>query len=279
MARQWKNVKIQMGTIYEDDEKKIARIMVLDLESNLSYDKAITIEKTVERKNATGREVLSERLNTRNERVFIVKATEDELFTKESALTSKTIRNGILRCIPEHIISEAITQCRATMKAGVDSDPAGAVRKITDFFAKFRVLPKDLEEYLGHSLENISADEITDLQAVYNTIRDGEATWPEVMERRSAEEAEEKQAPEKGSFSDAIKPGDESTHQPVDKSIYDIETKRAEIKRLAKIAYPKSKKEFEDWLHAKFMTINVEELKDSDVEKVISILRDQVDSK
>jgi len=64
MIRAWKNVKIQSMVIFEDQERRMTSLNVVDLESNISYSPKITIEKTVERKNATGREVISERLNT-----------------------------------------------------------------------------------------------------------------------------------------------------------------------------------------------------------------------
>lgn len=276
-ARQWKNIKVQMATIYEDDDKKIVRVMVLDLESNISYDKAITIGKTVERKNGAGREIIGERLNSSGQRVFIVKATEDEMFTKESAQSSKAIRNGILRCIPEHILSAAKAQCYATMKAQADSDPQGLIRKICDSFAKYRVMPKNIEEYLGHSLDVVTGEEVTDLQAVYNTVKDGESTWAEIMEMRKAEDAEIKKEPEKANFTDALKPGDEKTHQAVDGGKTKKSDLEKEIGELIEVAY-KNKKEGEDWLHAKFGSINVKDLTVEQLNKAKSSLLDKINS-
>jgi len=80
----------------------------------------------VERKNCNDREVLGERINSKNEKVYIVVATEQELMNKESAEASKVIRNNGLRLIPEHIIEEGIEEIRKTTKAGIDKDPEAA---------------------------------------------------------------------------------------------------------------------------------------------------------
>jgi len=276
-ARQWKNLKIQMATIYDDDQKKIIRVMVLDLEANLSYDKAITIEKTVERKNGTGRIILGERLNSHSQRIFIVKATEDEMFTKESSAASKAIRNGILRCIPEHILSEAKSTCYATMKAQADSDPQGVIRQICDSFTKYRIYPANLEEYLGHSLDVVTGGEVTDLQAAYNTIKDGESTWAEIMEMKKAEDAEVKKEPEKGKIEDALTPGDEKTHQAVDASKEKESELVIEVRELLTTAH-KTKKEGEDWLHAKFGSIKVNDLTVEQLNKAKSIMLDKINN-
>jgi len=182
MARNWKNFYINSSVVYEDETKRIVRVMVLDLEANLDYDKTITIEKTVERKNARGRDVVGERLNSYNERVFIVKATDDELINKESALASKAIRNGILRCIPEHIIEQAMKEARRTMKEGVSRDPSGAKRQVMSNLANLNILPEDIEKYLDHSLDQVSEDEIADLKMIFLSIKDRQTTWKEIVD-------------------------------------------------------------------------------------------------
>lgn len=181
MARHWKNFYINSSAVYEDETKRIVRVMVLDLEANLDYDKTITIEKTVERKSAKGREVIEERLNSYGERVFIVKTTDDELINKENALASKAIRNGILRCIPEHILAQAMKEARKTLKEGVNRDPAGAKREVMSNLANLNILPKDIEEYLGHALDHVTSDEIADLKVIFLSIKDGQTTWKEII--------------------------------------------------------------------------------------------------
>ena len=177
ILRHWGNVLVQQTAIYDDDAKRIVKVTVRDLESNLSYSKELTVEKHVERKNPTGRDVLGERPNTTGSRVFIVKATEDELQNKEAALVSKAIRNNGLRLIPEHIIEEAMRTAKDTMAAKVKMDPEAEKKAVLDGFASIGVMPSDLEGYLQHPLAQVTAQELLDLREIYTAIKDGQAVW------------------------------------------------------------------------------------------------------
>jgi len=213
MIRAWKNVKIQSMVIFEDAERRMTSINIVDLENNISYSPKITIEKTVERRNATGREVVGERLNTNNQRVFIVKATDDEIRNKENALLSKEIRNSSLRLIPQDIIEDAKIQIRETLKAGAKADPAKAKKQVLDSFATIGVQPKKLEEYLKHSIDTASPAEIADLRAVYKSIADGQAIWKDYVDKEAI--STEAKVEEVDLSAGDLKPGDEKTHQSV----------------------------------------------------------------
>lgn len=185
--RLWGNIKTMQSTIYDDPSKRVVKITVIDLETNLSYSKEFVIDKTVERKSAVGREVVYERINSAGEKVSIVLATEDEILNKEAALASKTIRNNGLRLIPDYVLTEAMEIIESTVKSGVDKDPDAAKRVVIDNLSKIRVLPHMIEDYLGHPLDIISTSEIVELKQVFTTIHEGNATWAEIMEGKRSE--------------------------------------------------------------------------------------------
>jgi len=211
MIRTWGNIKVQCVTIYEDDVKRITLVNVVDLQKNISYSKQITIGKTVERKNAYGRDIIKERINSQNEIVYIVQATDDEINTKESALISKEIRNASLRLIPQDIIDEAMLVTVETIKLGVSGDIKGSRKIILDSFASLGIKPIDIEKYLGHGTDSVSPEEIVDLRAVYKTIADGQATWQDYVTKEESSQ----NSPEKGSLDGTLTPGDASTHKDV----------------------------------------------------------------
>lgn len=206
MIRSWGNIKVQHVTIYEDEVKRISRIVVMDLQKNISYSAHIVVEKIVERKNGKNREVVGERVNSKNERVFIVKATDDEIRNKELTMVSKEIRNASLRLIPQYIIDEAMAVARKTLAKGVSSDVASAMKPLLEGFAELNIKPNDLEQYLGHKVETVSPAELLNLRAVYTTIKDGEATWQSYIEKIDA-----KESPESASF----EAGDPKKHTSV----------------------------------------------------------------
>lgn len=220
MLRNWCNVKIQQITIYDDPQRRIVRVICYDLQANIPYGKDIIIEKTVERKSAKGRTVISERVNSYGEKVSLVVATEDEVMNKENALVSKSIRNNGLRLIPSHIVDEALDTARETMKAGIDKDPMAVMRSMLNSFQLLGISVEDIEGYMGHKIDQTNSTEITQLQSIYNTIKSGESKWSDYLENAENVKSE----PEKAKASNwdelekGIKPGDESKHTPVDQS-------------------------------------------------------------
>ena len=189
--REWENVLTETQVVYEDDEVRRIKVLVTDLESNSTHSKEIVINKTVERKNPEGREVLYERINSTGEKVYVVRATEDEIHNKEAAMVSKAIRNEGLRLIPSDIIDEAIETARATLRNRDAKDPDAAKKAVIDAFSELNIRPLDLEDYLGHKLELISPGELEELRGIYRAIRDGETRWIDVLEARKKPEKEE----------------------------------------------------------------------------------------
>jgi len=175
----FRNILTEAQLLYEDDNIKRIRISALDLEGNTQFSRDISIKKTVERKSIKGREddVISQRQNSYNQTVYLVRATEDEVMTKESAYVSKFIRTEGLRLLPADIKNEAIAKSRETLSKRDKEDPAAAKKRILDAFSRINIWPKDLEKYIGHTVDTISPAEIADLRTVYSAIESGEATW------------------------------------------------------------------------------------------------------
>lgn len=180
------NALPETSVIYDDERKRIVRISVTDLESNLSYSTDITVEKTVERsKLAEGQVPLSSRKNSWGKTTYLLPATEDEVANKINAHSSKALRNMALRILPADILEEAMEQCIRTSQNDAAQDPAAAMKKVADAFAGLRVMPNALAEYLGHPLEQSSPAEIAELRSVYQAIKDGETSWQSTLEAKA----------------------------------------------------------------------------------------------
>lgn len=181
------NLVVESPTTYEDDEKRIMRVEVTDLEANSSYSLDLTVSKTVERKKlATGQNALGTRANSFGEQVYIVAATDDELAQKQAALISKAIRTLALRLVPGDLIDEGMWVVLTTLKEADMKDPDAAKKKIADSFATLGVSPAMLAAYLGHELGMSTPAELSELRATYAALRDGEATWATVTAKSDA---------------------------------------------------------------------------------------------
>lgn len=214
MFRQWGHIDVEMTILYEDDRRRMVQIRAIDLETGATVRAQFLVEKTVERKSAYGRVVIEERINSNNEKISVVLATEDEVMQKQNAMASKYRRNLILQLIPAYLLADAIDEVDETITKGVKEDPERAKKLVADNFAKLGIIPSSVEEYLGHPFAQITPEEIVDLKEIFISVRDGETTWKEILAAK-VDQSEEKQ-PEIGNLADALKPGDETTHKPVD---------------------------------------------------------------
>lgn len=174
------NIDVQIQSAYDDEWKRVIRVSVLDLETNFGYTKEVTIDKTVERKYASDREVLAARQNSRGEQTYLVRATEDEVMVKQNSLVSKEIRTQGLRLIPGDILDECKALIQATIADGAE-DPEAARKSIFDNFATIGVLPADLAKYLEHDTANLLPAEVVTLRGIFVAIKNGDATWKDVM--------------------------------------------------------------------------------------------------
>lgn len=186
--QQWGNIRVDTSTVFENDETRKIRVQVLDLETNACFGRVITINKTVERSTSKGREVLRQRTNSFGKPVYILKATEEELATKEAAAISKIVRNEGLRLIPEDIIEEAIEMAKSTNRGEFKKDPQAVIRKLCDSFAALRITPDELSDFLGYSIDKAKEEDIDSLRAIYAAINSGEARWSDYANTDKKEE-------------------------------------------------------------------------------------------
>lgn len=181
-------------SIYDDSDKMIIRITVMDLESNATMEDDITVEKTVERRKLKkNQKPLGMRTNSYGDTVFIVPATDDQVLNKKNALISKSLRNGVLRLLPGDIQDVCEELCRKTASQKDASDPAAAKKNLFDAFAKIGILPDQLKEFLGHSNE-LSPKELSDLRGIYSAVSQGDTTWSAVMNTRNPVDKDDKEA-------------------------------------------------------------------------------------
>lgn len=175
----WGTVSVQLETA----EKRVLRFDLMDLENNNTDSSIITVSKTVERKFVReGQTVISKRVNSYGDTVFLIEANDDELQVKQQAMVAKTRRDAILRATPSDIKEDAIAMIRQTLALRDKADPKGALKKLLDAFQfEIGVLPAQVEKYLGHPLDIISPEELMALRGVFAAVKDGESSWATIM--------------------------------------------------------------------------------------------------
>jgi len=188
-VRSMGNLDVATPVVYDDPDKSIVRVTVTDLEANSNYSQDVTVPKTVERRNLkNGQTPESVRTNSAGITVYLVRATDDEIANKTNALISKALRNNVLRLLPADIQEEARDAIQSTMHAGTASDPDATRKRLVDAFDSLNVKPSNLTELLGHEIGQCSPDELNELRAIYQAIKDGETTWHAVISEHRDEQ-------------------------------------------------------------------------------------------
>ena len=244
------NMLVRRTTIYDDERKRIVMVSVTDLETNAMEADQVTIDKTVERKSNKGRTVLGDRLNGYGDIVYVVEATADEVFSKERSLTQKVKRNLILGMVPGDVKEACERQIDLTTAREFNDSPDEVRRKVADWYRNNSISLDDLKEYLGHSLETATREEIADLRGLAAAIKEGSTTWREAMERRREEfdggleaPAKSDAKPEPKSTKKAAPPKDEldaeveSIHEAIGAATTSLELS-ALLKRIDKLPEP-----------------------------------------
>lgn len=174
-------------TIQDGPEQREVLIGVTDLQTNNSFDKSITIYKTVERKRLRdGQTALGRRVNSYGDVVYIVEASEDDLITKEAALTSKVMRGLALRLIDPALVEECLDAIDATIEKKNKADPDGERKRLIDGFFNLGVRVTDLKAYLGVDPGALTPADFKMLRQVWIALKEGHTTWAEVVEARKA---------------------------------------------------------------------------------------------
>ena len=180
------NVLQESIVVFEDEEKRSVRVLVTDLENNTTYQRDVLVSKTIERKKLKqGEQPLGQRKNSVGETVYKLPATDDDLLQKEGALVSKAIRSIGLRLIPGDLLDECEQRLIATSRKSIKEDPDAERKRLCDAFSTINVMPAALAEFLGHTVETISPQELTDLRRVFTAIKDGEISWNDVLRERA----------------------------------------------------------------------------------------------
>lgn len=188
------NVHAETSVAYEDDLMRIIRVTVVDYERNTHESRELAIAKTVEKKGRydkakkkhsdqppDGREIISTRVNTNGEKVFVCRATDDEVTKKQNSEISKAQRDCTLRMIPKDIRDDAEAKIIEVLEANDRTDPSAARKKIVDAFARLGVMPEDLVTYVGCPLDRVSPGQLQEMRDLWAAINENETTFQEAL--------------------------------------------------------------------------------------------------
>lgn len=189
------NLSSSTSVVYDDDQLRIVRAEVLDLQNNIIDAREIALTKTTEKKGKQdkktgewappeGREILGKRINSNGDPVWIVRATEDEIRLRQNSEISKSQRDETLRMIPKDIRDECEMRILGTLENPTNVD-IGTVRKRTaDAFRELGITADELGTYMGKPMDALTMKQIVELKGLYSAIKDNEITMAEALKKK-----------------------------------------------------------------------------------------------
>lgn len=182
----WGNLHVTARIGYEDDNRTLLTVQVVDVQRNVGYSTDAMLDKLVERKEIKkGRTARGMRQNSYGDMVYLVDATKDEFRNVVGSERSKLLRDNGKRLLPRDILEECRELIDRTISDANAKDPDSAKKKILDRFAALGVSATMLKEYLGRPVETLTANDLTELAALHNGLKEGQFTWSEVMRVRN----------------------------------------------------------------------------------------------
>ena len=88
-------------------------------------------------------------------------------------VASKQMRGRIAALLPKALVAAGQAACRATLAGTNDKSISQRVNDMVTAFGKYGVGVKHLAEYVGHSLDTVTVDELADLIGVFNALKEG----------------------------------------------------------------------------------------------------------
>lgn len=158
IARCWGNIEYGHRELSRSQGKSEVEVYAWDKETNTRSIRQLTVMHTIDTKQ--GPRPLRD---------------QKEIDDRISNVASKQVRGRILALMPKWLVVMATDECQKTL-AGNNAEPLIArVRKALPRFAEYGVTQKMIEKYLGHDVASTTAQELANLQGIFNALREGES--------------------------------------------------------------------------------------------------------
>jgi len=156
LARSMGNMDFGIRQLSKTDEESYIEAWCYDLERNTRASRIFTVPHSRDTKKGK------------------VKLTDDrDQYEMVANKGARWLRACILQLIPGELKQLAIDNAASTIKNGDGKTPlVDRVQKIVLAFLELGVTASDLEERLGHSIEQVTKDEFVEMYQIYTSLKD-----------------------------------------------------------------------------------------------------------
>jgi hypothetical protein len=155
LARAWGNCSAKCVVIGEDEEKIHLAGIFVDLETNVRFERPLTVSRFLKKRDGSR-----------------LKLRDDRLMQAILAGASKAERNATLAGLPRWLVQSYDQKVRKLAADTTRQKMSGMVQA----FLELGVDRGTLESHIGGALEKATDDQIADLRGIYNAINAKELT-------------------------------------------------------------------------------------------------------
>lgn len=170
LARCWGNIDYGIRELSRQEGNSEMEAYAWDVETNTYSSQKFTV-RHIRDKRGGGVALTDER----------------DIYEITANMGGRRLRARLLAILPPDLVDAAVNRCRKTLAGDNEEPVADRVRRSVEAFGRYGVNAGHLSAYLSKSLDDCLPEDIANLQAVYNSIKGGQAQASDFFSMRSHE--------------------------------------------------------------------------------------------
>lgn len=159
LARCWGNIDYGIRELSRTDGVSEMEAYAWDLQTNTISSQKFTVRHIRDKRG--GGQALSD---------------ERDIYEITANMGGRRLRARLMAILPPDLVDAAVERCRMTMAGNSEEPIKDRVRKMLTAFSRFGVNERHITRYLDKSLDEVLPEDIADLQGVYNSLKNGQAS-------------------------------------------------------------------------------------------------------
>lgn len=158
LARNWGNIEFGTRELSRRDGESEMEAYAWDLETNLVRSIKFTVRHLRDKKGGS-----------------VQLTDERDIYEVTANMGGRRVRACLLAILPPDYVDAAVQECAKTVAGGNQEPLADRVKKMLAAFLKWNVSSSLIEQRIGKKLDAILPDDLVELVAIHNSIRDGQS--------------------------------------------------------------------------------------------------------
>ena len=171
IARCWGNIDFGIKELSQKDGESEMLAYAWDLETNVRSSQNFMVQHVSDTRSGP-KKLTAQR----------------DIYENNANNAGRRLRARILAIVPPDLVNAAVDECKRTIAGKNDTPIVDRAKNMIMAFSKVGVNQPAIEEKLGHSVENITIDELVEYKGILNSIKDGNSKPSDWFDYKSSTE-------------------------------------------------------------------------------------------